>query len=545
MKREGGKAAEAPRAGRKRVLSPLTRRVLAVNVIALVIPIVGLLYLGPYRESLIEAELEALRRQGEIFSGALGESAIETLNSGQQVLNHTMSRNIIRRLTGVDAVRARLFLVDGSLAADSRLLGALGGLVQMEELLPPENGVDGAMAPILDLLDRFAQVLAKDIPESYSEKPIQTAADYREAAGALYGEVAGVVRKSRDGGLVMSVALPVQRYRQVIGALMLSKDGSEVEAALRNVRLTVLAVFAGALVVTVMLSLYLAGTIARPLHRLAEAAERVRRTIGRDDEQIPDFTGRGDEIGDLSGVLREMTDALRQRMLAIEGFAADVSHEIKNPLTSLRSAVETASRVRDPEQQQKLMAIVLEDVQRLDRLITDISDASRLDAELGRAETAPVDVAQMLAALAEIRRAAEQGEQAPQLDVRVIGPGPFVVEGVESRLVQVFRNLIGNAVSFSPPGGRITVTVDNNEDQVVITVEDEGPGIPQSKLEAIFDRFYSERPSVEKFGIHSGLGLSISKQILEAHGGGIRAENRPGPGLGIAGARLVVWLPLA
>jgi len=545
MKREGGKAAEALRAGRKRVLSPLTRRVLAVNVIALVIPIVGLLYLGPYRESLIEAELEALRRQGEIFSGALGESAIETLNRGQQVLNLTMSRNIIRRLAGVDAVRARLFLVDGSLAADSRLLGALGGLVQMEELPPPENGVDGAMAPILDLLDRFAQLLAKDIPEFYSENPIQTAADYREAAGALYGEVTGMVRKGRDGGLVMSVALPVQRYRQVIGALMLSKDGSEVGAALRSVRLTVLAVFAGALVVTVMLSLYLAGTIAQPLHRLAEAAERVRRTIGRDDEQIPDFTGRGDEIGDLSGVLREMTDALRQRMLAIEGFAADVSHEIKNPLTSLRSAVETASRVRDPEQQQKLMAIVLEDVQRLDRLITDISDASRLDAELGRAETAPVDVAQMLAALAEIRRTAEQGEQAPQLDVRIIGPGPFIVEGVEGRLVQVFRNLIGNAVSFSPPGGRITVTVDNNEDQVVITVEDEGPGIPQSKLEAIFDRFYSERPAVEKFGIHSGLGLSISKQILEAHGGGIRAENRPGPGLGIAGARLVVWLPLA
>jgi len=545
MKREGGKAAEALRAGRKRVLSPLTRRVLAVNVIALVIPIVGLLYLGPYRESLIEAELEALRRQGEIFSGALGESAIETLNRGQQVLNLTMSRNIIRRLAGVDAVRARLFLVDGSLAADSRLLGALGGLVQMEELPPPENGVDGAMAPILDLLDRFAQLLAKDIPEFYSENPIQTAADYSEAAGALYGEVTGMVRKGRDGGLVMSVALPVQRYRQVIGALMLSKDGSEVGAALRSVRLTVLAVFAGALVVTVMLSLYLAGTIAQPLHRLAEAAERVRRTIGRDDEQIPDFTGRGDEIGDLSGVLREMTDALRQRMLAIEGFAADVSHEIKNPLTSLRSAVETASRVRDPEQQQKLMAIVLEDVQRLDRLITDISDASRLDAELGRAETAPVDVAQMLAALAEIRRTAEQGEQAPQLDVRIIGPGPFIVEGVEGRLVQVFRNLIGNAVSFSPPGGRITVTVDNNEDQVVITVEDEGPGIPQSKLEAIFDRFYSERPAVEKFGIHSGLGLSISKQILEAHGGGIRAENRPGPGLGIAGARLVVWLPLA
>jgi len=545
MRREGGKGAETPRAGRKRLLSPLTRRILAVNVIALVIPVVGLLYLGPYRESLIEAELEALRRQGEIFSGALGESAIETLNNGQQVLNLTLSRNIIRRLAGADAVRARLFMVDGSLAADSRLLGALGGIVQMEELPAPENGVDGAMAPILDLLDRFAKLLAKEIPEFYSEKPFQTAADYREASGALYGEVAGVVRKSQDDGLVMSVALPVQRYCQVIGALMLSKDGSEVEAALRSVRLTILAVFAGALVVTVLLSLYLAGTIARPLHRLAEAAERVRRTIGRDDERIPDFTGRRDEIGDLSGVLREMTDALRLRMVAIEGFAADVSHEIKNPLTSLRSAVETASRITDPQQQQKLMTIILEDVQRLDRLITDISDASRLDAELGRAQTAPVDVAQMLAALAEIRRTAERGAEAPQIYVSIVGPGPFVVQGIESRLVQVFRNLIANAASFSPAGGRIDVTVDNGEDRVTVVVEDEGPGIPPAKLEAIFDRFYSERPSVEKFGTHSGLGLSISKQIVEAHGGGIHAENRHATGAHGGGARLVVWLPLA
>jgi len=326
--------------------------------------------------------------------------------------------------------------------------------------------------------------------------------------------------------------------------LMLSKDGSEVEAALRNVRLTVLAVFAGALVVTILLSLYLARTIARPLHRLAEAAERVRRTIGRGDERIPDFTGRRDEIGDLSGVLHEMTDALRLRMVAIEGFAADVSHEIKNPLTSLRSAVETASRVDDPQQQQKLMAIILEDVQRLDRLITDISDASRLDAELGRAEAAPVDVAQMLTALAEIRRTAEQGAEAPQLQVSIVGPGPFVVQGIESRLVQVFRNLIANAASFSPPGGRIAVTVDNNEDRVTVTVEDDGPGIPPAKLGAIFDRFYSERPSVEKFGTHSGLGLSISKRIIEAHGGGIHAENRHVTGVG-GGARLVVWLPSA
>jgi len=541
--RDGGITGDAPKRGRRRLLSPLTRRILAVNVIALLIPIVGLLYLGPYREGLIDAELEALRRQGMIFSGALGEGAIETLNSGRQILNPTISRNIVRRLASPNS-RARLFLADGRMSADSRLLGQLGGEVKMEELMPPENGMDRALDPFLNALDGFAKLLAKEIPEFYRENPIQYASDYPEVESALIGEIAGRVRKSRDDGLVLSVALPVQRYRQVIGALMLSKDGAEIEAAMRGVRLNVLMIFALALIFTVLLSLYLAGTIARPVRRLAEAADRVRTTIGRVDEQIPDLTKRGDEIGELSGVLKDMTDALRQRLVAIESFAADVSHEIKNPLTSLRSAVETASRVQDPDQQQKLMSIILEDVQRLDRLITDISDASRLDAELSRAEMEPVDLAMMLSALVEMQQATEDPAGAARVDVEISGEGPFVVPGIEGRLVQVFRNLIGNARSFSPPGGAISLRALRDADTVVVLVEDEGPGVPPAKLDAIFDRFYSERPSVEKFGTHSGLGLSISKQIIEAHGGTIHAENRQTPDGGISGARLVVRLPV-
>jgi two-component system sensor histidine kinase ChvG len=293
----------------------------------------------------------------------------------------------------------------------------------------------------------------------------------------------------------------------------------------------------------VLLSFYLAGTIARPIRRLAAAAERARGRRAR--VEIPDFTRRGDEIGDLSRSLREMTDALWQRMSAIESFAADVAHEIKNPLSSLRSAVETAVRIDDAANQRRLMAIILNDVQRLDRLITDISDASRLDAELGRLELEPVDIAAMLGTLVEVYETTRT-DDAPRL-VLAIGNSDreIVVPGIETRLSQVFRNIIGNAVSFSPPLGEIRLTARHHGRAVVVTVEDEGPGIPEEKLTAIFDRFYTERPLGEQFGTHSGLGLSISKQIVEAHRGMIWAENRKDAQGKTTGARFSVRLPAA
>ena len=254
---------------------------------------------------------------------------------------------------------------------------------------------------------------------------------------------------------MISVAVPVQRYKQVLGAVMLSTDRGEIDEELRTVRLELLRIFGVALLVTVLLSLYLAGTIARPIRRLAAAAERARGRGAR--IEIPEITGRGDEIGELSGSLREMTDALWQRMSAIESFAADVAHEIKNPLSSLRSAVETVARIEDPVKQRRLMAIILDDVERLDRLITDISDASRLDAELSRLEMSPTDIAAMLRALVEMHEATRT-DGAPRLvlDARTSGPAA-VVPGIESRLSQVFLNVIANAVSFSPPGGEIRI----------------------------------------------------------------------------------------
>jgi len=313
------------------------------------------------------------------------------------------------------------------------------------------------------------------------------------------------------------------------------------------VRLEILKVFVIALGVTVLLSIYLAGTIGRPIRRLAAAAERVRRGHGR-QVLIPDFTGRGDEIGELSGTFRDMTAALWQRMDAIERFAADVAHEIKNPLTSLRSAVETAARVDDPQKQRQLLRVVLEDVQRLDRLISDISDASRLDSELSRVELEPVLIGRMLHALVEVHRTTAD-EAAPRLMLSLPGAlgtpeGDLAVLGIEGRLVQVIRNLIANAVSFSPPAAAIHLAARREGEAVVITIEDQGPGIPEGKLGAIFERFYSERPAGEKFGTHSGLGLSISKQIVEAHRGSIRAENRHDGAGRTIGARFIVRLPV-
>jgi two-component system sensor histidine kinase ChvG len=335
--------------------------------------------------------------------------------------------------------------------------------------------------------------------------------------------------------------MPVQRYRQVVGALSVSRSSQAIDEAVRSVRLDILAVFACAFGVTVLLSIYLAGTIARPIRRLALAAEHVR--VGRARATIPDFAHRGDEIGDLSRALREMTEALSQRLEAIERFAADVAHEIKNPLTSLRSAIETVARISDPAQQRRLMGLVLEDIQRLDRLISDIASASRLDAELARAEPASVDVAKLLDALVEVQQATGAAGQ-PTLSLEADARAGLMITGIDDRLVQVFRNLIANAVSFSPPDGTIRIVAVRLGPTVRISIEDEGPGIPPGTEQAIFERFYTERPKTEKFGLHSGLGLSISKQIVEAHGGSIRAENRVEADGTVRGARFIVQFPV-
>ena len=534
------KMAEINRWGRWRLLaSPLTRRILAVNLLAPIILVAGLMYMDRYKQGLIRAELVALGTQAEMVAGAVGEGAVSEQAIGVMELNHEIAQQMVRRLAQPAQLRARLFDPEGDLAADSRFLLSAKGAIQIEPLSePPSPGFRGEMD---QLLNRFTTWMPDDssLPP-YTEPAEQHAKDYHEAMAALGGKAESAVRR-RHHGIVLTVAVPVQRYKQVAGALMVSADGTNIARALFQVRLAIVEVFVVVLLITILLSLYLAGTIARPIRRLALAAEYVRHGHGR-RHKFPDFSARSDEIGELSQSFREMTEALWGRMDAIEAFAADVSHEIKNPLTSLRSAVETAARVSDPSQQRKLMSIIQDDVARMDRLISDISDASRLDAELSRAETEPVDIRIMVETLAEVYRATTEQRQL-SFAVHANTSDPLTVAGIESRLGQVLRNLIANAVSFSPEEGTITLTAGREDPWVRLVIEDDGPGIPENKLEAIFDRFYSERPKDEKFGTHSGLGLSISKQIVQAHGGHIHAENRKAPNKEIGGARFVVTLP--
>jgi two-component system sensor histidine kinase ChvG len=534
------RAAPLPVRRRRRRTSPLLRRILTLNVLALVIPVAGLLYLGTYRDGLISAELEALKTEGQLFAVALGELGVTAGDFGDERLMPEPARLILRRMVEISKNRARLFGREGPLVADSRRLLSPEGAIEYAPLEPPQSQslfetlVTNVYDWVVDLLPSGRRW------PLYDETNKDRAEDYPEVMKALSGEVGRAVYERATGGAVLHVAVPVQRYRQVLGALLLTSDGIAIEEAVRSVRLGILNVFAVALGITVLLSLYLGRTIAQPIRRLADAADRVRRGQGRQID-IPDFTRRRDEIGDLSGMLRDMTSALWLRMDAIERFAADVAHEIKNPLTSLQSAVETVARLEDPTQQKRLLSIILDDVQRLNRLITDISDASRLDAELSRAEMATVDIASMLHALADLHEATIG--DGPRLKLEIASHQRLTVHGIEGRLVQVWRNLISNAVSFSPAGGSVRIGAVRDGDKVRITVADDGPGIPPGKLAAIFDRFYSERPAGEKFGTHSGLGLSISKQIVEAHGGRIVAENRTAADGRILGAVFIVTLP--
>jgi two-component system sensor histidine kinase ChvG len=528
---------------RRHGVSPITRRILAVNILALLILAAGMLYLADYRRSLISAELAALRTQTELFAAALGEGTAMADAAGVEAFVPAVTTQMVRRLVEASGTRARLFGVDGTLLADSRLLVGPGGTVQIQELPPPptsEQRLNQVLEAIVRMFDRQPETGGLEV---YKEKPIEVAADYREIALALKGEVAEGVRAVPAGGTMLSVAAPVQRYKQVLGALMLSKSSREIDAAVLGVRIEVLKIFTVTLIVTVLLSFYLAGTIARPLLRLAAAAERVRRDRSL-EHTIPDYSRRNDEIGILARALREMTAALRLRMDAIERFAADVAHEIKNPLTSLRSAVETAARVNDPDQRCELLRIIEDDVCRLDRLINDISDASRLDVELARTQAVPVNLRDLFAVLLDVTEAAAK-ERNVHLRVDMPGHQPLIVYGLETRLVQVYRNLLVNALSFSPPGGQVRIRTVRDKATVITEVIDDGPGIPEGKERSIFERFYSERPRGEKFGTHSGLGLSISKQIVEALEGTIYAENRRRRDGTVCGARFIVRLPAA
>jgi two-component system sensor histidine kinase ChvG len=380
----------------------------------------------------------------------------------------------------------------------------------------------------------------------------------------LSGSEQSISRVDSKGETIISIAVPIQRFRAVRGALLLSTQGDDIDKIIASERGAIVRIFLVSSVIMLLLSYFIAGTIAEPIRRLAEAAERVRRgTKAR--REIPDFTDRSDEIGHLSGALRDMTKALYDRIEAIERFAADVAHELKNPLTSLRSAVETLPVARTPESRQRLLAIIEHDVRRLDRLISDISDASRLDAELARDDVDLVDLTRLLDAVVAVANLVKDpGAIRVELVIARHGNADdsrrpaYMVLGHDSRLGQVFNNLVDNARSFSAPGGSVRVLLRPAKDYTAqghmrdgfeIIIDDDGPGIPADAFERIFERFYTDRPG-QGFGQNSGLGLSISRQIIEVHGGHISALNRVGPPgpdgvIPVHGARFLVFLPKA
>lgn len=511
----------------------LTKRIIALNAVALVFLIGGVLTVESHRVGLVDERLAGIRQQAQVVASTLAEY---TTDEEHHTINLDEAEPLLSQLIAPTSLRARLYGTDGRLELDTRNLLA-------------RNVVEVSELPALDFWSRAEQAWNRFYdgvmgvrPFSRLEPYLEMGDDgriYAEVNRALNGDAAIAERVDDRNRLVLSVAVPVQRFKAIYGALMVSTEGGDIDSILRGERATLIKVFLVALIVMLISSLYLAGFIAEPIRRLAAAADRVRGgRMGR--EVMPSMPDRQDEIGDLAKSLSEMTRALYQRMDAIESFAADVAHELKNPLTSLKSATEMLRRAGDERSREELMQVVRNDVRRIDRLITDISGASRLDAELSREPSISVDLGHLLTTILEVYRVIGL-PRGIALDTALPENVPIRIMGRDERLGQVFRNVIDNAISFSPNDGRITVAARMADRLVRVTVEDEGPGIPPDNLETIFKRFYTERPHEQGFGKNSGLGLSIARQIVEGHGGRIRAENRKDR----TGARFIVDLPLA
>jgi two-component system sensor histidine kinase ChvG len=544
--------------------SSLTRRIIFLNVTGLLTLVIGILYLSQFRAGLIDARRESLLVQGEIIAGAIAASATvddtiridperlldlqagesygpseEALSGLEFPINPERVAPVLRRLVSPTNTRARIYDRDGVLILDSR---NLYDVLRLD--LPPPTQKQS-------ILERFYVTIrtwfSRGTLPLYREHGPQSGKSYEEVGNALQGFKSSMVRINERGEVLVSVAVPVQRFRAVRGALMLSTQGTDIDNTLAAERLAIFKLFLIASGVMVVLSFLLAGTIAGPVRRLAEGAQLVRRRI-RSRVEIPDFSHRRDEIGHLSGSLRDMTSALYSRIEAIERFAADVAHELKNPLTSLRSAVETLPLAKTDESRGRLLAVIQHDVKRLDRLISDISDASRLDGEMQRHEAEPVDLVELLTTVVGVANERHDDGVTVKLTFEGGRPVAFKVLGHDSRLGQVIDNLIDNARSFSPTGGSVRVTCRRLKTEIEIIVDDDGPGVPADAMEKVFERFYTHRPD-QDFGQNSGLGLSISKHIVEAHDGRIWVENRhsmpkaPDESPEVLGARFIVRLP--
>ncbi len=495
--------------------SPLTTKIIAFNLVAVSLLFSGILFLNQSRDSLISLRSQTLKTEALILANALSFH-MDALG------NHTLlDENIAEVLMYISMPansRAQLFAANGSPISE---LGAAEIIELSEDVRTDSFG---------DILDDAWSRISAVTRQNGSDDDDTFLAEFRAdvARRAMFtDDVVQTTGLNSVQQSILTVGTPVFFNERIVGAVVLTTVGGEIDGFVRGERLQILKVFMLAMVISVLLSFILASTIGRPLRLLTEAAARGSlQKSGKVNPRrinIPDLTARPDEIGELSRQLRNMTTALYDRIDANASFAADVAHEIKNPLTSLGSAVETMQYAKTAEMREKLLNVIRDDVKRMDRLVTDISNASRLDSELAKEDLEIIDLKEMLSRLVEY-----QAELASEQGVGVLAdmpPEAFNIPGIEGRLAQVFVNLITNAVSFVPEGGHVKVILrSGSDDMVTIMVEDTGTGIPKENLEDVFKRFYSNRPEQE-FGNNSGLGLAISKQIIEAHGGEIWAEN--------------------
>ncbi|MCW2391009.1 two-component system sensor histidine kinase ChvG [Sphingobium sp. B1D7B] len=500
----------------------LTRRILAVNIFALAILAGGFFYLDSYRARLIDGRLVSISRETALIAAAM-----ETAPASDRA-------RLLLRTAQTTGLRLRIYDADGTKLADSF------------RLIPPSYTLRDPMRDPLHIklarvLDRIVETIALADRPAYVKEPAQDRRDaWPEAREAARTRApASAYRFAPDRTPFLSVARPLDEAGRG-DVLLATANTRDITDIVRAERLRIALVFAAAILVSVLLSLFLARTIVLPLRRLARAAVRVR--LGRAREVIvPRLPDRRDEIGMLARAVSDMSQALRQRIDATDAFAADVSHELKNPIASLRSALEGLAQIKDPALQAKLLAIAQDDVRRLDRLVSDIAEATRIDAQLSRTPFETIDLGRMIGRMVRNHGPREDG---PAVRLSYAGPGrgAVFVSGDPQKLVRVVDNLIDNARSFSPDGGRIRLTLSAEDSKAIVAVEDEGPGVPESEREAIFRRFHSVRPERDGFGNHSGLGLAIARTILEGHHGSIYVEARLD---GKTGARFVVTLPLA
>jgi len=573
---------QVERLGLKLSFHSIALRILVLNFVALLILVSGIIWLNQVREGLVDARINSLETQGRIMAQAIAQTvAASDANTTAQgpagidfgsanfdvpegdlsgmsfKLDPEQIAPFLRRMVEPTQARARVYNAEGNLLVDSQSLYARGQIMRYE--LPPMTAQE---AGIFERLWNWlqAQMRSQQLP-LYKDVGAENGKAYDEVQIALNGQPTPIVRVDEHGETVISVGVPIQRLQQVAGALMLSTRGGDIDQVIADQRASIIYMAGFVSFVTLVFSLILAAMIAGPMHRLAKAAEHVRRDV-KTKRKIPDYSHRRDEIGYLSRALNDMTAAIYRRMEAIETFAADVAHELKNPLSSLRSAAELLPRAKNEEQRNELVRVIGDDVRRLDRLISEISDASRLDAELARERAKSLNMASLLRGVSGLNNGFHRDDY-PPITLNIEGvldceaarkSRAFMVNGHESQLTRVLTNLLDNAASFSPDDGRIMLSMRRvpKSRELEILVEDEGPGINNQDLEKIFNRFYTDRPEEHGSGTNSGLGLHLARQIIEAHGGRIWAENRtlPRAQVGAArapqrGARFVIRLPAA